>query len=330
MPGQSCKTGSTLGIKKTKTSQESVLVQLPSRSTSTAIVTETTTKEDNLHIKTTTLLSSQSYQYTGKIDNIDEKDQNDPLCVTEYVEEMYMLFREQEKITSVRPLYMINQPQIDSTMREILVDWLVTVHTQFKLVPETLYLAVNIIDRYLERKEVARSKVQLVGVTALFIASKYEEIYAPCIRDMVHICDNIYPHHEIVAMETQILTALEFKVTVPTAHTFLVRFLKAAHADKSMSQMACYILEGTLQSYDLLHYLPSQLASAAVLIARMSSGRNEWSPTLLKYTEYKEEDISPVANDVLKKKSLRSHDLRAVTKKYSSRRYGGVAKIPLW
>ena len=271
-----------------------------------------------------------SYQYTGKVDNIDERDRNDPLCAAEYAPEMYTTYREQEVTTSVSPTYMTNQPQIDISMRAILIDWLINVHTQFKLVPETLYLAINIIDRYLEKKEVPRSKLQLVGITSLFIASKYEEIYAPVVRDIVYICDGIYRRQEIVQCETNILTTLEFKITVPTPHTFLVRYLKAAHADKTMAQMACFILEGTLQSYELLQYLPSQLASAAVLIARMASGRNEWSPTLLKYTEYTEEDISPIANEVLKKKASASSDLRAVNEKYSSRRYGGVAKIPLW
>ena len=64
-------------------------------------------------------------------------------------------------------------------MRAILIDWLVEVHLKFKLVPETLYLTVNLIDRYLEKVEVMREKLQLIGVTAMLIASKYEEIYAP-------------------------------------------------------------------------------------------------------------------------------------------------------
>jgi len=82
-------------------------------------------------------------------------------------------------------------------MRSILVDWLVEVHLKFKLVPETLYLVVNLIDRYLAKKEVTRSKLQLVGVTALFIATKYEEIYPPELRDLVYICDRAYTRFEV-------------------------------------------------------------------------------------------------------------------------------------
>ena len=137
-----------------------------------------------------------SYQF-GPSDNIDERDAEDPLCATEYVQDMYYHFRGKEATTSVRPLYMENQTHINERMRSILVDWLVEVHLKFKLVPETLYLTINLIDRYLERQEVSRPRLQLVGVTALLIASKYEEIYPPELRDLVYICDRAYTRTEV-------------------------------------------------------------------------------------------------------------------------------------
>lgn len=138
-----------------------------------------------------------SYQMIGNMDNIDERDADDPLCVTAYVEDMYSYFRENEGGTSVRPLYMESQKHINERMRAILVDWLVEVHLKFKLVPETLYLTINLIDRYLERAEVARSKLQLVGVTCLLLGSKYEEIYPPELRDLVYICDRAYARQDV-------------------------------------------------------------------------------------------------------------------------------------
>jgi len=81
------------------------------------------------------------------------------------------------------------QNDINEKMRSILVDWLVEVHVKFKLLPETLFLTVNLIDRYLEAKKVLRQKLQLVGVTSMLIASKYEEIYAPEVKDFVYITD---------------------------------------------------------------------------------------------------------------------------------------------
>jgi hypothetical protein len=77
-------------------------------------------------------------------------------------------------------------------MRQILVDWLVEVHLKFKLLPETLFLTVNLIDRYTYIKQVKRNDYQLLGVTAMLIACKYEEIYAPEIRDFIYMTDKAY------------------------------------------------------------------------------------------------------------------------------------------
>ena len=104
------------------------------------------------------------------------------------------------------------QQDINEKMRSILIDWLVEVHLKFKLVPESLYLTVNIIDRYLEREQVNRSKLQLVGVTAMLIACKYEEIYPPIVKDFVFITDNAYNKEEILRMERKMLSCLDFDV----------------------------------------------------------------------------------------------------------------------
>lgn len=85
-------------------------------------------------------------------------------------------------------------------MRSILVDWLVYVHLKFKLQPETLFMAINLIDRYLSKNTIMRNKLQLVGVASLFIASKFEEIYAPELKDFVYVCDNAYTKEEILGI----------------------------------------------------------------------------------------------------------------------------------
>lgn len=270
-------------------------------------------------------LQGESYQYVGEYDRMDERDAVDPLCATEYVQDMYEIFREKELTTSAR-CYMDRQTYISPRMRAILVDWLVEVHLKFRLVPETLHLAVNLVDRYLESKEgMCRKNLQLVGVTSLMIAAKYEEIYPLELDQLVYICDNAYSCQDLLDMEYSILRELSYGVTIPSAHTFLVRFLKAAHADKKLVQLSCMILDGTLLSHNLLGYLPSQLAAASIAIARHSYGRNIWSPTLLRFSFYSQEEVMPVARAVLKQRSEISEDLRSVYKKYSSTRYGSVA-----
>ena len=113
------------------------------------------------------------------------------------------------------------QNDINEKMRSILFDWLVEVHLKFRLKTETLYLTFNLIDRFLERVQVSRSKLQLVGVTCLLLASKYEEIYPPEVRDLVYVTDKAYTKQQILRMEGMVIRSLEFRLTVPTHYKFL-------------------------------------------------------------------------------------------------------------
>jgi cyclin B len=203
-------------------------------------------------------------------DDIDARDVDNPLLCTAMVNEMYENFNILEKEYAVSENYLVAQPYVNDKMRTILVDWLVEVHLKFKMVPETLYLTVNLIDRYLEKKQVRRSKLQLVGVAALLLSSKYEEIYPPELRDLVYITDRAYNKQDILEMESDIVNTLDYHLTVPTIHSFLCRYLKAAHADRTMVQLACYLCERTLQEYSMCEFLPSTIAATAVLIARKS------------------------------------------------------------
>ena len=100
-------------------------------------------------------------------------------AVVPYLTEIHQHYRETEGLKDARYGYMSNQWDINSKMRAILFDWLLEVHGKFKLVPETLFMTFGLIDRYLEKEKIMRSRLQLVGMTAMFIASKYEEIFAP-------------------------------------------------------------------------------------------------------------------------------------------------------
>ena len=162
---------------------------------------------------------------------------------------------------------MDRQGELNSTMRSILVDWIVEVHMKFRLLPETLYLCINIIDRYLCRQEVPRRQLQLVGVTALLLACKYEEIYPPEVKDCVYITDRAYTRQQVLDMEAHIVKTLQFRMTVPTAHPFLQRFLYICKASRTTKHLANYYMERMLQEYGTLQYRPSLVAAAAVSLA---------------------------------------------------------------
>ena len=130
--------------------------------------------------------------------DIDARDSDDPLAVTAYVQDMYQHFCAKERSDFYGPYYMEQQTSINERMRSILVDWLAAVLPKFDLAPNTLYLTVNIIDRYLSKMEATKKDLQLVGITALLIASKYEEMYPVNVEvDLVYICDNAYTKEDV-------------------------------------------------------------------------------------------------------------------------------------
>ncbi|XP_020247167.1 G2/mitotic-specific cyclin S13-7-like [Asparagus officinalis] len=97
--------------------------------------------------------------------------------------------------------YIDSQTEIKEKMRAIVGDWLIEVHHKFELMPETIYLTFYIIDRYLSMKKVLRRELQLVGVSSMLIASKYEEIWAPQVEDFICLSDRAYSQEQILAME---------------------------------------------------------------------------------------------------------------------------------
>ncbi|CAG2064682.1 unnamed protein product, partial [Timema podura] len=128
----------------------------------------------------------------------------------------------------ISPTFM-SELQINSKMRSILVNWLVEVHQQFALLPETLYVTISILDRFLQvEKAVQRKYLQLVGISAMFVACKYEEMCSPDVQDFVYISDNAYSKEQILKMEQHILMKLEFKLGRPVPLHFLRRFSRAA------------------------------------------------------------------------------------------------------
>jgi len=171
---------------------------------------------------------------------------HDPL--NQYTETIYAELRQNELTYKPRADYMENvQKDINHTMRGILVDWLVEVGEEYKLCPQTLFLTVRYIDRLLSAVSVHRTKLQLVGITCMLLASKYEEIYPPSVDDFVYISDNTYSRDEVLRMETVLLNSLKFSLTNSTCWEFARRFSAACGLDKRTTALVNYIIESFLQ-----------------------------------------------------------------------------------
>ena len=151
------------------------------------------------------------------------------------------------------PSYM-EHVQTDATvsMRATLVDWLIYVHRKFKLLLPVLPLAINILDRFLSERPVAKDKLQLVGGTALLIASKFEEIYPPEIEDFVYASDYIFDKNDVIKMERTILNTIKFEISVPTTYSFLSHYLRVVDADERTTQLARMICDSSLTNYNMI------------------------------------------------------------------------------
>ena len=185
----------------------------------------------------------------------------------EYQEEIipYLLSLENKK--RINPNYMSKQNDINEKMRMILIDWLIEVHLKFKLLPETLFLTINFIDRYLQNNQTPRDKLQLIAVSSLLIACKYEEIYPPEISSFVYITDNAYNKDDILNYEIKILGDLEYDLTYPTPLRFLeIVAIKLGLAnDKVFLNKMMYLIELCLCKLFFYNYTYLELVLACCL-----------------------------------------------------------------
>ncbi|KAF8480251.1 cyclin-like protein [Russula ochroleuca] len=229
-------------------------------------------------------------------EDLDAEDADDPMMVSEYVTEIFDYLKVVEQTTLPNPNYMDNQKDLAWKMRGILTDWLIQVHTRFRLLPETLYLAVNIIDRFLSARVVSLAKLQLVGITCMFLAAKVEEIVAPSAINFLYCADSSYTEAEILQAEKYILKTLEWNMGLPNPIHFLRRVSKADEYNVQARTVAKYFLEIECVEWRLIAAPPSLLAAASMWLARFVLGKEDWTPNLAHYSSYAESAIIPTAN----------------------------------
>ncbi|KAL0366481.1 UNVERIFIED_CONTAM: Cyclin-B2-3 [Sesamum radiatum] len=233
-----------------------------------------------------------------------------------------------ESLSCVRPNYMSQQFDINERMRGILIDWLIEVHYKFELMDETLYLTINLIDRFLAVQSVIRKKLQLVGVTAMLLACKYEEVSVPVVDDLILISDKAYCRKEVLDMEKLMINTLQFNLSLPTPYVFMRRFLKAAQSDKRLELLSFFIIELCLVEYEMLRFPPSLLAAAAIFTAHCTlSGSKQWSKTCERHANYSENQLMECAKLMVSlHQKAGTGKLTSVYKKYNTSKYGYAAR----
>ena len=248
---------------------------------------------------------------------------------TEYVNDIISYLRTTKVETTPFRDYMTSvQKEINPNMRSILVDWLVEVADEYSLTSETLFLTLNYLDRYLSLKSVKRNKLQLVGITCMLVASKYEEIYAPQVDDFCYITDNTYARDDILLMERHILDALRFELTQPTARQFLKYLTSVCGADSDLESLATYFIELALLDYGFLSYCPSVVASSALVLAHFTSERVLSVVAFQKCSYYSPLEIRSCIHDLNEHhQRIQTGPKLAVVEKYSKPKYKNVASL---
>lgn len=174
------------------------------------------------------------------------------------------------------PEYMDGQNDLTWEMRQTLVDWLLQVHLRYHMLPETIWIAINIVDRFLTKRVVSIAKLQLVGITAIFIAAKYEEILAPGVEEFVFLTQNVYSREEILKGERIILQTLDFKISqYCSPYSWMRKISKADDYDIQTRTLSKFLTEVTLLDNRFLRAKPSVIAAVGMYTARRMLG-GEW------------------------------------------------------
>ena len=271
-------------------------------------------------IKEHTMLYEEFKDMPGVFDE-DDEDSYDIAMAPEYSDTIFEYMRELEFKYRPDPGYMKYQFELDWNVRGVLMDWLVRIHDHCNFLPETLFLTANYIDRFLSVKAVGQPKLQLVGIVALFVAAKYEEISCPTVPEIAYLVDGEYSTDDIIRAERYMIHLLEFNLGWPGPMSFLRRSSKADDYDSDTRTLAKYLLETTIMDLRFVGSPPSWLAAAAHNLSRKILDRGPWSKAHAYFSGYTEAQLQPAVEIMMDccRDPLFHH--RSIYNKYSHARF---------
>ena len=208
-------------------------------------------------------------QEEEKVIYFDISNINDVQIPKDYINVIYYNLLVEENIElNPKPIYsyMKNQNEINDQMRSILVDWIIDVHHKFGFTDETLFMTVLIIDRYCSIEQITRIKYQCLGITALMIACKHEEINVPKVEDFIYITDNAYTKDEVFQMENDVLSKLNFSLLYPSPIKFYEYLSLHFNFSKKYHMLGKYLMESFLLDLNYIKYKPSIISCACTYI----------------------------------------------------------------
>ncbi|KAF8807019.1 hypothetical protein BYT27DRAFT_7100835 [Phlegmacium glaucopus] len=248
-------------------------------------------------------------------------DMYDTTMVSEYAEEIFEYMGDLEEEVMPNPDYMDGQNEISWGMRQTLVDWLLQVHLRYHMLPETLWIAVNIVDRFLTKRVVSLQKLQLVGVTAMFIAAKYEEILAPAVDEFVYMTENGYTKEEILKGERIMLQTLDFRIShYCSPYSWMRKISRADDYDIQTRTLSKFLTEVTLLDHRFLRAKPSIIAAVGMYCARKMLG-GDWNEAFVFHSGYTEEQLLAGHDLLVEKLTEDNFHKQYVCRKYANKKF---------
>ena len=231
-----------------------------------------------------------NFEYINVINNVREiknpalismsyKEFNSTLLPFEYLNDIWESFIDKEKFNNYSYKDIIStQRDIKESMRCILIDWIISIQNKFFMKKNTLFLTINLIDRYLSKKSIHRTKFQLLGVSSLFIACKYEEIYTKNINQFVELTARAFDKNEILEMEKTIFDLVDFNLDLPLSNDFFDILSTVYKFNEKEYYFGYFLLEAFLLDMTCCEYKQSQIALATCFIVLGSRQINSINP----------------------------------------------------
>ena len=189
---------------------------------------------------------------------------------------------------------------INERHRGVVVEWLSYINHYFNQSNETLFMCINIMDRYISKKKISLDIYQLVGISSYLIASKYEDTDIPSIDELIYISKNIYTHNDIVSMEKEILVALNFDIFSVSSYQFYSYFYFISSINnKKLFHLGHLILEICLLNIDIMAYNQSLLAIGALLVAKKCLQIKCTSNNVRLFYNYNEKEIKEIQKKIV-------------------------------
>ena len=254
----------------------------------------------------------------------------DPQLAECYRTKIFQFLTQKDPSRKIAIEALSEQKEVTKGMRTILIDWLVDVSFKFKILDDSLFAAVWILDRFLNvNRSVNRSLLQLYGATCLMIACKFEEVRPPSLKDYETVCDGAYTETDILEAEAEILNTLQFDISVTTSFVFYKTFTRAIGLKKGKAfYYGEYLLTVALLNETQFKFSSMELACGAVfLVGKMFKPFADWAKRVSDIIDCPDKIVKTAAKALYKNLKTIPQSFTAVKRKYARKEVFEVSKF---